>query len=206
MKEFYPDLRLKEIPQKQIFARLGYRPGLTQLSPQDKSIIQKLFRESRRFIQPRFAYVSGQIKIPDSGQVVIDGLRIVSNDLANLLQNCFRAYGLAITIGRELERWRDRLRDNKEMREAIIVDAIGSEVVEELTNDFNRQLNDWLAKDGYKTTRRFSCGYGDWSISGQKDFIDWLGAKNIGISIRESFQLVPEKSVTALIGVYNEKK
>lgn len=206
MTKFYPVLKLEQFPRQKILARLGYYAGQTQLKDTDEVVIQEIFSESRRLIQPRFAYVSGKVKIISSEEIFLDNFRIVSKDIVRLLQNCFLAYGVAITIGQSIENWRDYLKKNQKLKEALIVDAVGSEVVEEFAEMFNQQLIDWLARDGRKATRRFSCGYGDWELSGQKEFVDWIGAKDIGINVTPTAQLIPEKSVTFLIGVYDEKR
>jgi cobalamin-dependent methionine synthase I len=57
------------------------------------------------------------------------------------------------------------------------------------------------AKRGLVTTRRYSPGYGDWGVSAQKDFLAWLGAGHIGIKLTESSQMLPEKSVSAILGI-----
>lgn len=51
-------------------------------------------------------------------------------------------------------------------------------------------------------TDRFSCGYGDLPVSTQKAFLQVVDAeRKIGLHVSESCMLVPEKSVTAIIGI-----
>ena len=51
-------------------------------------------------------------------------------------------------------------------------------------------------------TDRFSPGYGDFPFSQQRDFFDVLDiTRRIGVSLTESGLMLPQKSVTALIGV-----
>ena len=51
-------------------------------------------------------------------------------------------------------------------------------------------------------TDRFSCGYGDLPVSTQKTFLQVVDAeRKIGLHVSESCMLVPEKSVTAIIGI-----
>jgi cobalamin-dependent methionine synthase I len=51
---------------------------------------------------------------------------------------------------------------------------------------------------------RFSPGYGDWAIQNQKDFLQWLGADKLGITLAPSLQMMPRKSVSALLGIINK--
>ena len=51
-------------------------------------------------------------------------------------------------------------------------------------------------------TPPFSPGYGDWSLAAQDRVLDLLQApKRIGLTLTEGGMLVPEKSITALVGI-----
>jgi cobalamin-dependent methionine synthase I len=81
------------------------------------------------------------------------------------------------------------------------LDAIGSEGAELLADITNKQLCAEAKNNGGTCTMRFSPGYGDWAVTGQKDFLNWLGVARIGIRLTEHSQMLPEKSVSAIIGV-----
>ena len=58
------------------------------------------------------------------------------------------------------------------------------------------------AEEGLYLRPRFSPGYGDLPLSCQPDFCRVLEAeKTVGITLTESFLMMPSKSVTAVIGV-----
>jgi cobalamin-dependent methionine synthase I len=48
---------------------------------------------------------------------------------------------------------------------------------------------------------RFSPGYGDFVLENQKIFFDLLEMREAGISLSKTFQLIPEKTVTAITGL-----
>ena len=51
-------------------------------------------------------------------------------------------------------------------------------------------------------TPPFSPGYGDWSLAAQDRVLDLLQApKRIGLTLTEGGMLVPENSITALVGL-----
>ena len=52
--------------------------------------------------------------------------------------------------------------------------------------------------ENHPTVMRFSAGYGDFDIAYQSDFLRILKAYTIGVSLTESQQLVPTKTVTAI--------
>ena len=47
---------------------------------------------------------------------------------------------------------------------------------------------------------RYSPGYGDWDLPVQREVLELVEAKSIGLSLTETFILQPRKSVTAVIG------
>ena len=88
---------------------------------------------------------------------------------------------------------------------SLCLQALGSERVESLCDAFNEEMKTYFEKRGYKLKPRFSPGYGDLSIELQKELLPALNsAKLLGISLGDNLMMSPSKSVTAIIGIYNE--
>ena len=89
-----------------------------------------------------------------------------------------------------------------DMMRAVVFDATASETVDSalgwITNYFNRSLS---RLNQHLTPRRFSAGYGDFSLENQRVIYEALNLEKIGVSLTKTFMLVPEKSVTAVCGV-----
>ncbi len=52
-------------------------------------------------------------------------------------------------------------------------------------------------------SKRFSPGYGDLSLEIQKNLLAYLDAhRRIGIELTENYLMIPQKSVTAILGVH----
>ena len=86
------------------------------------------------------------------------------------------------------------------MAEAVILDAAGSAAVERLCDNFCADLAAALAPRFL--TDRFSPGYGDMPLSDQRALFRVLDiSRRIGVTLSESALMIPQKSVTALIGV-----
>lgn len=103
-----------------------------------------------------------------------------------------------VTIGEDLEKEVQRLFEEVEGTRGLILDAVGSAATEETANLLNREIIKEAEKEGLKTTRRFSPGYGRWSQEGQ-DFI----FKNIeeverelGVVLNPSMVMMPVKSTS----------
>lgn len=85
----------------------------------------------------------------------------------------------------------------------VLMDTAAMEVIESHLNEWVEDLEDNEALKGYYLSPRYSPGYGDMPISVQKHILQALETqKQIGLTVSPSGILLPKKSVTALIGVY----
>jgi hypothetical protein len=188
------------IPHNKLLARLGFAHGITKLDYKTKEMIDTESSLSLNIISPKQVISSSKINAEIAGVIALQpGFSIKSSKIYALLKNCSLAYGFAVTIGPGLEEKRNKYIKDKETTRALILDAIGSVLAEELADITNEQI----ITENYKkkTTMRFSPGFGDWELPSQLDFLKWLGAEQIGIKLNKNFQMIPEKSVSAILGV-----
>jgi cobalamin-dependent methionine synthase I len=76
--------------------------------------------------------------------------------------------------------------------------AIGAERIEALCDVVCAELKEIYGSVG----DRFSPGYGDFSLTAQRDIFTMLGCeKRIGLTLNDSLLMSPTKSVTAIIGL-----
>lgn len=124
---------------------------------------------------------------------------LMGKDIAKRLEDCREAYIFGATIGFEIEKYVGRLMSENPLL-ATIVDSASICAIESYCDDIAKQLQ---SENKKLLTQRFSCGYGDFPLAQQKDFVRLLEMqKRIGVFINEhSFMLSPQKSVTAVIGV-----
>ena len=85
--------------------------------------------------------------------------------------------------------------------EAFVADAIGSLTVEKAMDKIQAQLALEMQNEGMQTSNRYSPGYCDWPVSGQRELFDQMGKLPIAISLTESCLMLPIKSVSGIIGV-----
>ncbi|OGS25259.1 MAG: hypothetical protein A2314_09635 [Elusimicrobia bacterium RIFOXYB2_FULL_50_12] len=192
----------ENIPYEKVLARLGFARGKTKVDERTHELIAKEIDIARALARPRQAMASSKISRTAPAIIKLQpGLVIQSHDVFALLAECDEACGFAVTIGPQLEEKRARYISEKENTRALILDAIGSVLAEELAEHAHNLIECEARGKGYSVTRRFSPGYGDWHLPQQKDFLAWLAAGDIGIRLTDSFQMLPEKSVTALVGI-----
>lgn len=196
------DGRAMNISDKAVLARLGYAPGTTALDERTAALIAEEIAGARTLIVPREAVAHAPVVRPAPGTVSLaPGLVIVSGHIDRLLAPCTEAYGLAVTIGPHLEMKRDRYLAGGETTRGLILDAIGSVAAEALAEEAHARIRAAAEERGLTATPRFSPGYGDWPVSAQADFLRWLAADGIGIRLTAQSQMIPEKSVSAILGI-----
>ena len=113
---------------------------------------------------------------------------------------------MCATAGMELDR-RVRRMMISEPDAAVVMDACGIQAVEQIADQAEAQIEKTVRREGLNTTWRFSPGYGDLPLELQRDFLRVLDThRKIGVSLTESFLMVPAKSVTAVVGVTDIRK
>ena len=126
---------------------------------------------------------------------------IIGNDIRRLLDGCDEAILMALTLGGELERKLMR-EEVVNMSDAYVLDICASQAVEEAADLFENRLRQKFLSDGKYLTNRYSPGYGDYPLSVQKLFLEYLNAqRSIGLTLTKTDLMVPRKSITAVLGV-----
>ena len=81
----------------------------------------------------------------------------------------------------------------------VMTDAAAVSAIESVMDDLSRDIAE--REDG-ATTRRFSCGYADFPLSQQLDFMRLLDmGRRLGVFIGADMLMTPQKTVTAVVGV-----
>lgn len=127
-----------------------------------------------------------------------------SFDIKKNLRNSQSVILFAATVGIEIDRLIARY-EVLSPATSLLLDAIGSERVEALCDEFCADMKEKKGAEGYSLRPRFSAGYGDLPIEFQKTIFALLDPPSrIGVTLNDSYLMTPRKSVTAIIGV--EKK
>ena len=93
-----------------------------------------------------------------------------------------------------------------EYLEAFVVDAIGSLTVENAMDRIQEDLSDKLEEKNLKISNRYSPGYCNWALSGQKELFRLIGQNEVGITLTDSCLMSPIKSVSGIIGIGSDVK
>ena len=107
-----------------------------------------------------------------------------------------------VTIGNSLENKVSEFFTKGEYPRAVALDAVGTVSVRSLSNNYMISLVCQESKEqNLQTTKYFSPGSGDWDISQQKNIFQIISVDKIGVKLTESYMMVPQKSLSWIIGI-----
>ncbi len=133
----------------------------------------------------------------DDGTIENLGFVPQGKDVQDLLAQCHHVILMGATLGLEVERF-SRQMQVKDLGYAVIFDACANSAIENVCDNLCAEL---ACQYGH-TTDRFSPGYGDLPFVQQQDFDRVLQLQqSIGVTLTGSGLMVPQKSVTAILGV-----
>ncbi|WDV46546.1 methionine synthase [Clostridiaceae bacterium M8S5] len=125
---------------------------------------------------------------------------IVSENLKQHLSNCDKCAIIGATLGIDIDN-KIRYYSKTNLTKAIIFDACATTAIESLADFVSSSIEDMVSKKNYKTTSRFSPGYGDLSLDYQSKILRVIEGNTIGLTCNDNNILIPRKSITAFIGI-----
>lgn len=189
-------MSILKISYEKVLIRMGANIYKTKVDSKNEKAILESIEFVEKILKPQHT-ISFATKKTIDNKIYLDDFVIASKDILKLLENSNVVYGFVATIGKELDKKINSLLEDKQVYPAYIYDSIGSVAIETYVNKICDEI-----KSKYSTsTMRFSPGYGDWTIDNQKTFLNWLGADKIGITLSDTYQMSPRKSVSAIFGV-----
>ncbi|MFZ5425343.1 MAG: hypothetical protein ACOZEN_00070 [Thermodesulfobacteriota bacterium] len=124
-----------------------------------------------------------------------------SVDLSRTLRGCGSVVLMAATIGDDLERRSAEHFAQGRPFAGYMLDRMGSYLAESAMRELHAAARRKAESFGGAATRRFSPGYGDFSLEAQAHFMRVIGRDMPGLELTAGYILSPQKSVTAVCGV-----
>lgn len=166
-------------------------------------MIRRAEREIKQAANPRHLFRKFPIEVGKTS-VRIGGTELISRNLAEHLQGCKEAFLFALTLGTGVDALIRRYTVS-EIPFVPVLQACAAAYTEECADKAQRELEEYAAEHGLYLRPRYSPGYGDFSLESQKFFFAALDiSKKIGVSLTESFLMIPFKSITAVIGLSSD--
>jgi hypothetical protein len=125
---------------------------------------------------------------------------LAAPSLLELLREARLVTLMAVTLGPVWDAALDDLCARGEAAEAWFLDAIGTKMADQAARAVEDRAAGDLAREGFRRTRRYRPGYGDWSVEVQAELCGFVEAHRIGVCPNEASMLVPHKSITGVLG------
>lgn len=157
--------------------------------------------ELARSCPPRWVWTAVPLAF-EGGEPLTGGLRLPGRTAARMLGDCCQAVLLCCTLGASFDAWirREQARD---MARAAMLDALGSAFVERGCNAAEEEIR--ARFPALHLTDRFSPGYGDLPLTLQGQLLAATNAaRRLGVTCTDTCLLLPQKTVTAVIGLAEE--
>ncbi|HZK00732.1 MAG TPA: methionine synthase [Tissierellaceae bacterium] len=192
------------INKDQVLRYLGYKDQI--LDNLTNKLIDESIKEVSGLVNPKYTYKIFDIaRSKDKLWLKDTNLILVGRHIRSHLEHSKSCILLAVSLGHEIDKT-IRYYEKVSMSKALILDACSSAAIEEVCDRVNDELEALVSKDKKTLTSRYSPGYGDLPIAMQNDFLEILETKKtIGLSVTSSSILIPRKSVTAILGIIDEK-
>lgn len=187
------DKRDIKIDKNEVLRYLGYGKNPCDENVSEKiDVISEKMRES---LSLKACYEKYPLITMDNS-LCFGSIKTISKDLKKNLSGCSEIIVFVATIGIDA----DRIIGKNSIlspSDAIIAQSVGTALIESWCDILCQRFS-----EDVDLKPRFSPGYGDFEIENQKEIFNMLDAtRKIGVSLTESLQMVPSKSVSAIVGI-----
>ncbi len=195
-------MELEKLDRAEAFRYMGHKGG--EIPENITALADECEERLLKNAAPKFVWRVFDIEKTAEG-VLVKGTPLVlkGRSIASHLRVCEKCVLMAATLGTSADAV-IRGYESGEMEKAVIADCLASAAIEQVCDLAEAEIQ--TALSGMHFTWRFSPGYGDLPLDIQSDFLNVLNAqKRIGLTATENLILVPRKSVTAILGVSENK-
>lgn len=132
-------------------------------------------------------------------------LVLEGTSIAKHLEGATKAVLFAATLGLANERELRALTSVNSL-DALLFSACSNALIEQVAECAQQTVCDWAKVQNLFGKMRFSPGYGDLPLAIQPAFLNTLTAqKTIGLNVSETNLLIPTKSITAIVGLFDKQ-
>lgn len=185
-----------KLRKKEILKILRYDSRYSNISFEIENTIQNQIENAYSLIYPSVIYETFH-KSREGYKEIKHKLINGSKSVNDLLKKAYAFSLMIITIGDSLEKEINRIKP-EDLTQAYILDAAGSEAVEQAANFVSRLIKEEASKKERNIGLRFSPGYGDWPIETTKNIIEYLDPSKINVILTDDNILIPRKSISAI--------
>ena len=191
---------LSLVNRREIAQYLGIRTG--EPDAETSALIEDCLLELNEKVSPAHVFRTFPLVLSGDGEGIdFTCFQVKSKNLYRNLEGCEEVLLFAATIGQGAD-FLIRRYEKTKMSRAAVCQAAAAAMIEAYCNEINDHWKREYEAKGCFLKPRFSCGYGDFALAHQKDYLRVLEMdKRLGIHLNDALLMVPTKSVTAVIGI-----
>ena len=191
-----------ELSKTDILGYLGYKPLKSTSNPKVDALLEQVIGNAMLVLEPAAVYSTFNIEDVSSERISLAGtsLKLEGRGISGFMSSCSKVSFVVATIGDKIDAEIARLFSVDDSSSAVVLDAVGSDAVEQVVSWVDNLIQREATKQGFTTLNRVSPGYSLWSIEANSGLAKVLNAEKIGIEVLPSFEILPRKSVMAAIG------
>ncbi|MEA3222327.1 MAG: hypothetical protein U9P49_04075 [Thermodesulfobacteriota bacterium] len=178
--------------------KLGYRDANNAIPLEIERTLDEALTVAKKVVRPKGIYhIIPVLETNRHGIKTEAGIiqSVMFSRLAGMCSgNCLIVFMIA-TLGIEFER---ACGDNTPVIRQLVFDTVGSECAEMVADMIEADWRNRIDSQGLQCSWRFSPGYCDWGLEGQKVIFKTLDAKLINMSLSPYLVMVPSKSISAV--------
>ena len=166
--------------------------------------IDEIARRCEDTCAPGWTYATFPVsEEPDGVHLVGTTLALPGEDIRRHLAGARECAVMVVTLGLANERELQRAQQSGQF-EGVVLDACSSALAEVVADACNAAIVEEARGRGLYAKWRFSPGYGDLPLSVQPTVLAVTDAtRRLGITLTEACLMVPTKSITALVGLFD---
>ena len=203
---------------EQSFRSFGYPlhevlPSLDELArylhaaDAEHPVYESMSRRLTRLRECGLTAAGGYRILPAAADLSRGAVTVGSTELMMGVQVCGYMKGVesaalfVCTAGEVFTEMSHSLNAEGDFLEAYVVDAIGSLTVERAMDNIQHELEQDMACRGLHISNRYSPGYCNWPLSGQRALFGAIGEHDTGVTLSATCLMSPIKSVSGIIGI-----
>ncbi len=180
-----------------LWAEIRRNPGCHTLDPQTQRLIEQALTVLQTEAAPKHLWRMFPITQREN-MLWVGATPLEGQDIRTHLQGCEAAVIMAATLSYSAETALRRMAA-EDMALAVVADAVAAAMVEQLCEETEQEIRRRVPYPF--VTARFSPGYGDLPLHIQPALLRMLDAgRTLGITATAQHILLPQKSVTAVLG------
>lgn len=165
-------------------------------------MVESIYSRYLQSFEPRFRYKISKVLRGHSGSfsILLEGsISFSGKGIHRLLTQSRYAAVFMLTVGDKIDNEMLKLSQD-DFAEAFFLDGIATTMTHGMLQLLEAELLKEANSLGCKLGRRFAPGYARWELTEQKKLFHFLKAEEIGISLSDTYFMLPQKSIS---GVYS---